>query len=176
MRRFAQFEYRTLESWSRSRRVIGKAEVTSLGANPRFVVTNLPERGFQEERDPERFEPGRLYEQMYCARGEMENILKQQTLDLRADRMSTHYLESNQLRLWMASFAYLLVERMRALTLHGTALARATVGTIRAKLFKVAATVRVSVRRVYVQLSSAYPMRDLFALCQQRLMTLAPDP
>lgn len=175
VRRFAEFAYQTLTSWSRSRRVIGKAEVTSQGANPRFVVTNLPARGFKGDRDRQRFQPDRLYEEGYCARGEMENILKQQTLDLRADRLSTHYLESNQLRLWLASLAYLLVERLRARTLGGTVLASATVGTIREKLFKVAAAVRVSVRRVYVQLSSAYPLRELFELCQRRLMALVPD-
>ena len=155
--------------------MIGKAEVSSQGANPRFVATSLPAHGFKDERDRQRFQPDRLYEELYCARGEMENILKQQTLDLRADRLSTHYLESNQLRLWLASLAYLLVERLRARTLVGTALAAATVGTIRAKLFKVAAAVQVSVRRVYVQLSSAYPLRNLFGLCQRRLMALAPD-
>jgi hypothetical protein len=175
VRRFTEFEYQTRKSWSRARRVIGKAEVSSQGDNPRFVVTNLPIRGFKDQRDRQRFQPQRLYEELYCGRGEMENILKQQTLDLRADRMSTHYLASNQLRLWLASFAYLLVERLRARTLGGTALAAATVGTIREKLFKVAAAVRVSVRRVYVQLSSAYPLRELFALCQRRLMALAPD-
>lgn len=175
VRRFCEWEYRTLKSWSRSRRVIGKAEVSSQGDNPRFVVTSLPAKGFKGETDRQRFQPDRLYEEMYCARGDMENILKQQTLDLRADRLSTHYLESNQLRLWLASLAYLLVERLRARTLGGTALAAATVGTIRQKLFKVAAAVRVSVRRVYVQLSSAYPLRDLFGLCQRRLLALAPD-
>lgn len=175
VRRFTEFTYQTLKSWSRARRVIGKAEVSSQGDNPRFVVTNLPARGFKGDRDRQRFQPDRLYEEGYCARGEMENILKQQTLDLRADRLSTHYLASNQLRLWLASFAYLLVERLRARTLGGTALATATVGTIREKLFKVAAVVRVSVRRVYVQLSSAYPLRELFGLCHRRLMALAPD-
>jgi hypothetical protein len=175
VRRFTEFDYQTLKSWSRSRRVIGKAEVMPQGINPRFVVTNLPAHGFQGERDPQRFQADRLYEEMYCARGQMENILKQQTLDLQADRLSTHYLESNQLRLWLASFAYVLVERLRARTLGGTALAAATVGTIRQKLFKVAAAVRVSVRRVYVQLSSAYPLRDLFGLCQRRLRALAAD-
>ena len=175
VRRFTEFDYQTLKSWSRARRVIGKAEVSSQGANPRFVVTSLPAEGFPDEPDRQRFQPDRLYEELYCARGEMENILKQQTLDLQADRLSTHYLQSNQLRLWLASFAYLLVERLRARTLAGTALAAATVGTIREKLFKVAAAVRISVRRVYVQLSSAYPLRELFALCQRRLMALAPD-
>ena len=94
-------------------------------------------------------------------------MLKQQTLDLRADRMSTHYLASNQLRLWLATLAYLLLERMRSLGLAGTELAHATVGSVRLKLLKVAGQVRVSVRRVYVQLSSAYPLQALFRLCHR---------
>jgi len=166
---FTEFEYQTKTSWSRARRVIGKAEVMSGGDNPRFVVTNLPEGGFADDHDPERFTPERLYEGFYCPRGEMENVLKQQVLDLHADRMSTHYLASNQLRLWLATFAYLLLERVRTIGCHGTELARATAGSIRLKLLKVAAQVKVSVRRVYVQLSSAYPCPGLFGLCQQRL-------
>jgi hypothetical protein len=165
VREFCQFEYQTLKSWSRKRRVIGKAEVTAEGANPRFVVTNLPEKGF----DQGKLGPQRVYEEIYCARGYMENVLKQQTLDLEADRMSTHYLSSNQLRLWLATFGYMLIERLRALTLQGTDLARATAGTIRVKLFKVAAAVKVSVRRVFVQMSSAFPMQALFTLCLKRL-------
>jgi hypothetical protein len=96
-REFKDLEYRTRQSWSRSRRVVGKAEVMSSGDNPRFIVTNLPREGFRGE-DRERFGAARLYEELYCARGDMENQLKQQVLDLRADRMSTHYLASNQLR------------------------------------------------------------------------------
>ncbi|MBU6411275.1 MAG: IS1380 family transposase [Verrucomicrobia bacterium] len=174
VREFAEFEYRTVKSWSRSRRVIGKAEVTAQGPNPRFVVTNLPGGGFDDDEDSTRFTPDRLYEELYCARGEMENVLKQQVLDLSADRMSTHYLASNQLRLWLAAFAYLVLERMRTLGLAGTELARATAGSVRLRLLKVAAQVRVSVRRVYVQLSSAYPLRQLFRLCHERLMALPP--
>jgi len=174
VRVFAEFEYRTQSSWSRSRRVVGKAEVMAAGDNPRFVVTNLPAEGFKGEEDRERFVPQRLYEELYCARGEMENVLKQQVLDLRADRLSTHHLASNQLRLWLATFGYLLLERVRTLGLAGTELGRATVGSVRLKLLKVAAQVRVSVRRVYVQLSSAYPWQELFRLCQRRLMRLAP--
>src|SRR5207247_8320522 len=109
---------------------------------------------------------------LYCARGEMENMLKQQVLDLEADRMSSHHLASNQLRLWFATFAYLLLERVRALGLAGTELANATVGSVRLKLLKVAAQVRVSVRRVYVQLSSASAWQQLYRLCQHRLMQL----
>lgn len=174
-RAFAEFDYQTKTSWSRKRRVIGKAEVMAGGDNPRFVVTNLPKKGFADEQDRERFTAARLYEQLYCARGEMENVLKQQVLDLQADRMSTHYMASNQLRLWLSAFAYLLMERVRTLGCQGTELARATAGTLRLKLLKVAAQVKVSVRRVYVQLSSAYPLQKLFALCQKRLSALA-DP
>jgi hypothetical protein len=174
-RAFSEFEYRTHQSWSRARRVIGKAEVMAEGDNPRFVVTNLPVSGFKGDKDRGRFVPQRLYEELYCGRGEMENVLKQQTLDLQADRMSTHHLASNQLRLWLAAFAYLLLERLRALGLAGTELAQATTGSVRLKLLKVAAQVRVSVRRVYVQLSSAYPWQRLFGLSHQRLMAAALD-
>jgi hypothetical protein len=172
VRTFAEFDYQTVKSWTRTRRVIGKAEVMAAGDNPRFIVTNLPAGGFKEE-DRSPFSPARLYEELYCGRGEMENVLKQQTLDLEADRMSTHYLASNQLRLWFAALAYLLLERARTLGLCGTELARATVGNIRLKLLKVAAQVTVSVRRIYVQLSSAYALRELFALCHRRLMALS---
>lgn len=174
VRVFAEFEYQTQKSWSRARRVVGKAEVMAAGDNPRFVVSNLPVEGFKGEEDRERFVPQRLYEELYCARGDMENQLKQQVLDLRADRLSTHHLASNQLRLWLATFGYLLLERVRTLGLAGTELGRATVGSVRLKLLKVAAQVRVSVRRVYVQLSSAYPWQELFRLCHRRLTRLAP--
>jgi Transposase DDE domain group 1 len=169
---FTEFAYQTLKSWHRARRVIGKAEVTAQGANPRFLVTNLPVEGFADDEDKTRFTPARLYEELYCARGEMENVLKQQVLDLHADRLSTHHLASNQLRLWLATFAYLLLERLRSWGLAGTDLARATAGSVRLKLLKVAGQVRVSVRRVYVQLSSAYPLADLFRLCHHRLRAL----
>lgn len=174
VRAFAEFEYQTGKSWSRIRRVVGKAEVMEAGDNPRFIVTNLPVQGFKKEPDRTRFYPARLYEELYCGRGQMENMLKQQVLDLEADRMSTHYLASNQLRLWLATLAYLLLERMRTWGLQGTELERSTVGSVRLKLLKVAAQVRLSVRRVYVQLSSAYPLQDLFRLCHRRLMALAP--
>jgi hypothetical protein len=174
VRVFTEFEYRTHESWSRPRRVIGKAEVMSGGENPRFVATNLSPKGFKGDQESRtRFTPQRLYEELYCARGDMENLLKQQVLDLQADRMSTHHLASNQFRLWEAAFGYLLMERLRTQGLAGTELERATAGSLRLKLLKVAAQVRVSVRRVYVQLSSAYPLQELFRLCHQRLMRLA---
>jgi hypothetical protein len=169
---FAEFEYQTKTSWSRKRRVIGKAEVMVGGDNPRFIVTSLPKEGFAEDEDRARLTPARLYEQLYCARGEMENVLKQQVLDLQADRMSTHHMASNQLRMWLSTFAYMLLERVRTIGCQGTELARATVGTLRLKLMKVAAQVKVSVRRVYVQLNSAFPLQKLFRLCQERLSAL----
>ncbi len=173
-RAFAEFEYQTVSgSWTRPRRVIGKAEVTAQGDNPRFVVTSLPAEGFEDDDQADRFIPANLYEVVYCARGEAENVLKQQVLDLQADRMSTHHLASNQLRLWLSAFAYLLLERVRTVGCRGTDLARATAGSIRLKLLKVAAQVKVSVRRVYVQLSTAYPLQNLFRLCQGRLCRLA---
>jgi hypothetical protein len=173
VREFTQFRYRTQKTWSRERRVIGKAEVMKEGENPRFVVTNLPVAGFADEQDKGRFGPAGLYEELYCARGDMENKLKQQVLDLNADRMSTHYLASNQFRLWEAMFAYSLLERLRTQGLSGTELERATAGSLRLKLLKIAAQVRISVRRVYVQMSSAFPLQEVFALCHRRLMALA---
>ncbi len=172
-REFTEFEYQTKTSWSRPRRVVGKAEVMEAGRNPRFIVTSLPAGGFKAEPDSkDRFGTQDMYEKIYCARGNMENILKQQTLDLNADRMSTHHLAGNQLRLWLATLAYLMLERMRALCLHGTELAVATAGTIRLKLLKVAATVRISVRRVHVQYCSAFPLQAVFRLAQRRLAGL----
>jgi hypothetical protein len=148
VREFIEFPYQTRKSWSRERRVIGKAEVMRAGDNPRFVVTSLPAEGFADDAEPTRFTPARLHEECYCARGDMENQLKQQVLDLRADRLSTHHLGSNQLRLWLSTLAYLLLERMRAVGLAGTELAPATAGSLRLKRLKVAAQVRISVRRV----------------------------
>jgi hypothetical protein len=163
-REFQDLTYRTRTSWSRERRVVAKAEVMAAGDNPRFIVTNLPAGGFRGEAH-ERFTAAALYETFYCARGEMENVLKQQVLDLPGDRMSTHDLESNQLRLWLATLAYLLLERLRSVHLRGSELARATVGTIRLRLLKVAAVVTVSVRRVRVQMNSAFPLQALFRHC-----------
>ena len=160
-REFKELEYQTHKTWSRARRVVAKAEVMAAGDNPRFVVTNLPRDGFRGE-DQTRFTAAPLYEGFYCARGDMENGLKQQVLDLPGDRMSAHDLAGNQLRLWLATLAYLLLDRLRTLYLRGSDLARATVGTIRLRLLKVAASVTVSVRRVYVQFSSAFPRQALF--------------
>ena len=132
----------------------------------------LPAQGFKGEHDRGRFQPARLYEEVYCARGNLENQLKQPTLDLAADRLSTHFLASNQLRLWLATLGCLLLERLRTLGLSGTDWAKLTAGSVRVKLLKAAARVRVSVRRVYVQLNTAYPWPEQFARCHRRLMAL----
>jgi hypothetical protein len=135
-RAFAEFSYQTGKSWSRERRVAGKAEVTAQGHNPRFVMTNLPATGFQDEaQSAERLAARSLDENVYGERGNMENVLKQQVLDLQADRMSTQGLATDQPRLRLATFANLLLERIRALGLHGTELANATAGTIRLESF-----------------------------------------
>jgi hypothetical protein len=177
-RDFAEFEYRTLESWSCARRVIAKAEVLHDKDNPRFIVTNLPAKGFPQEpaSDRERFAAQACYEELYCARGNMENQIKQQYLDLHGDRTSSHWMASNQLRLWFSTFALLLLERLRTLALRGTALAHATAGTIRTRLLKVAAHVTVSTRRVYVRLASAFPLKSVFIHAQQALAGLVLEP
>jgi len=157
---YHDFDYKTLDTWSRERRVIGKAERLSDKDNPRFIVTSLKHHG--EE----------LYEQIYCARGEMENRIKEQQQDLFADRLSSASLAANQLRLWLSALAYQLVERLRRWALKGTELAQATVGTIRLKLFKLAARVELSVRRMRVRLSESCPSRALFAHVWGRLRSL----
>src|SRR6516162_5016039 len=150
---FADFPYRTRKSWSRSRRVVAKAEYLEKGENPRFVVTSLP---------AESWEAAALYEKTYCARGEMENRIKEQ-LSLFADRMSTESLRANQLRLYFSSLAYVLIHALRRLALAGTEWAQAQVHTIRLRLLKIAAEVRLSVRRIWVSFSNAYPWKNIFA-------------
>ncbi len=140
-----------------------------MGDNPRFVVTNLPAAGFPQDEEPDRFAPASLYEAFYCARGEMANVLKQPTLDWAADRLSTHWQASNQLRLWLATLAYLRLDRVRAIGCAGTALARATAGSVRLRLLKVVAVVRVSGRQVWVQLSRARAWQETYRMCQRRL-------
>jgi hypothetical protein len=136
---FRDFTWSTKDSWSRRRRVVAKAEWTIQGANPRFVVTSLK---------PKSWAARALYEDLYCARGDMENRIKECQLDLYADRTSAHTMRANQLRLWFSSFAYLLICALRRLGLAHTRLAEATCGTIRLKLLKIGALVRVSVRRI----------------------------
>jgi hypothetical protein len=155
-RRFKEFRWSTLKTWRQRRRVIGKAEWTGGEANPRFIVTSLTAaEGYGEAKA--------LYEKTYCARGEMENRIKECQADLFADRTSTATLQANQLRLWMASMAYVLVESIRRLALAMTPLAQATCGTIRRKLFKIGALVTISVRRIKIACASACPYKTIFA-------------
>ena len=172
-RSFTQFEYSTLNSWSRKRRVIGKAEILPKGDNPRFIVTNLPEDGWGDPVQAVRLEPAALYEKFYCARGDMENRIKEQQLDLFSDRTSTHWMASNQLRLWFSAFAHLIMSRLQAEVLRGTQLANASIGQVRLRLFKIAARLKVSVRRIHIELCSAYPLQDLFSLVHKRLCSLS---
>lgn len=169
-RDFAELEHQT-RSWSRSRRVIGKAEVTGGQDNPRFIVTNLPREGTRPT-DAQRFWPRACYEQLYCGRGTMENCIKEQQLGLFGDRLSTHWLAANQLRLWFSTFAQWLIERFCTIGLAGTTLAQATAETIRTRLFKVGAVISVSVRRVHVQLASSFPLQELFYEVWRRFRAL----
>ena len=150
-RRFRDFRYRTRNSWACERRVIGKAEVLPGKSNPRFVVTNLPTN---------RAGAKRLYEQLYCIRGEMENRIKEQQLGLFADRTSTATMRANQLRLYFSSFAYVLMHGLRRLGLQGTEYAKAQCTTIRSKLLKIGARIRITVHKVWLSFSSAYPYAD----------------
>lgn len=162
---FKDFVYRTKKSWSRQRRVVGKAEHLSKGANPRFIVTSL---------SSERWNAQELYERLYCARGEMENRIKEQQLCLFADRTSTHHLSSNQVRLWFSSVAYVLLNELRRLGLAGTDLAQARCDTIRTKLLKIGAQVKVTVRRVWVHLASSSPYAALFTQVLGHLRASGP--
>jgi Transposase DDE domain group 1 len=166
-RRFKEFRYATLNSWSRDRRVVGKAEHLAKGPNPRFIVTSLP---------PSAMDGQTLYERVYCARGEMENRIKEQQLDLFADRTSAATMRANQLRLWFASFAYVLLEALRRIGLRHTQFQDATCGTIRLKLLKLGAKVTVSVRRIKVAIASACPYRTEFALAHLRLARCTGPP
>jgi hypothetical protein len=156
---FTEFVYETHDSWSCARRVVAKAEHLSKGENPRFVVTSL---------DAAYLPVQPLYEQLYCGRGEMENRIKEQ-FSLFSDRTSTAYLRSNQLRLYLSSIGYLLLEAFRRWGLNGTAMARAQCQTIRLKLLKIGALVRVTVRKAWVSFSSGYPDQALFARVFQQL-------
>ena len=160
VRRFKGFQYRTRNSWSRRRRVIGKAEHLAKGANPRFIVTSLKRKVIDAKT---------LYERVYCARGEMENRIKEQQLDLFADRTSTASMAANQLRLWFSSFAYVLMAALRRIGLQHTELEAATCGTIRLKLLKIGARVTVSVRRIKIAMASACPYQAVFGLAHARL-------
>jgi hypothetical protein len=163
-RSFKEFQWTTRRSWSRKRRVVGKAEFTKDEANPRFVVTSL-----------ERAEckPRYLYEKLYCARGEMENRIKECQLDLYADRTSTATMRANQLRLWLASFAYILLCAVRRIGLPDTEFVKATCGSIRLKLLKIGALVRISVRRIKIAMASSCPAAEVWGRAATRLNTAA---
>jgi Transposase DDE domain group 1 len=150
---FTEFRYRTRESWSRARRVIAKAEYLDKGENPRFVITSLR---------PEQMEARPLYEDFYCARGDMENRIKEQQLALFADRTSTSWMRSNQIRLYFSSIAYCLMQALRRLGLAGTEMAKAQCQTIRLRLLKIGAQVRLTVRKVWISLAAGHPAAGLF--------------
>ena len=162
---FKDFTYQTLDSWSRSRRVIGKAEHLAKGANPRFVVTSLSAGEFDAQS---------LYEDEYCARGDMENRIKEQQLCLFADRTSAATMRANELRLWFSSVAYTLMTALRRLGLEGTDLSQAQCDTIRLKLLKIGAKILVTVRKVWVSLTESCPYRRIFAQVCQNLVAATP--
>jgi len=162
---FKDFTYQTLKSWSRARRVIGKAEHLAKGSNPRFVVTSLPSNAFDARS---------LYEDEYCARGDMENRIKEQQLCLFADRTSAATMRANELRLWFSSVAYTLMAALRRLGLQGTVMAKARCDTIRLKLLKIGAQIRVTVRKVWVALAEGCPYQHLFRQVHDHLVRLKP--
>ncbi len=164
---FKDFHYRTRKSWSRERRIIGKAEHLAKGPNPRFVVTSLSAK---------RVDAKTLYEDNYCARGEMENRIKEQQLYLYADRTSTHCMRSNQLRLLFSTMAYVLHVALREFGLADTEIPRAQAGTIRTKLLKIGGRIRVSVRRVWISISESYPHQRLFERILENIRRQSPLP
>jgi len=164
---FKDFTYRTLGSWSRSRRVVGKAEYIKKGENPRFIVSSLSSGTIAAAP---------LYEEVYCARGEMENRIKEQQLYLFADRTSCATMRANQLRLWFSSLAYVMMQMLRDVGLEGTDLERAQCDTIRLKVLKIGAQIRVTFRKVWIALAESYPWRTLFAQIWANLRRLPPRP
>ena len=161
-RLFKEFVYQTRESWSRARRVVAKAEHLEKGENPRFVVTSLRREEWPAQA---------LYEEHYCARGDMENRIKEQLM-LFSDRTSTHYLRSNQLRLYFSSIAYVLLQMLRRLGLEGTELAKAQCSSIRLKLLKIGALIRITVRKVWISLAGGYPYVTLFQQVYEKLCAM----
>jgi len=163
-RRFKELTWSTRKSWSRRRRVVAKAEWTQGEANPRFIVTSLTAADGDGRR---------LYEEVYCARGEMENRIKECQLDLFADRTSAATMKANQLRLWLASMAYVMLDGLRRIALPGTELAAASCSTIRRKLFKIGALVTISVRRIKFAMASGCPYKAAFATAHHALCAAA---
>jgi len=164
-RLFVDLSYRTRQSWSRRRRVVAKAEYTSKGENPRFVVTSL---------EAEQMDAQSLYEDFYCARGEMENRIKEQQLGLFADRTSTALMRSNQIRLYFSGIAYCLMQALRELGLTGTEMAKAQCQTIRLRLLKIGARVRITARKIWISMASGHPAQSLFAQVCAKLERLEP--
>ena len=164
---FKDFEYQTLKTWSRKRRVVGKAEYISGKHNPRFIVTSLSQAEFAAAA---------LYEKEYCARGEMENRIKEQQLYLFADRTSAETMRANQLRLWFSSLAYTLLAALRRIGLAGTEMEGSRCDSIRVKLLKIGARVRVTVRKIWLSMSEAYPLRELFTCIMAKIQRLPTPP
>lgn len=162
---FKDFCYQTLKSWTRERRLVGKAEYLVKGANPRFVVTSINKKQMNART---------LYEQLYCGRGDMENRIKEQQLWLFADRTSAGKMRANQLRLYFSSVAYMLMHALRRLGLRGTQMAKAQCNTIRLKLLKIGAQIRITVRKVWVSLAGGYPYIELFYQVYRNLRAHAP--
>lgn len=155
--------YKTQKSWSRSRRVVTKVSYGAHGSQMRHVVTSLP---------ASKIPPSLLYTKKYCPRGEMENRIKEQQLDLFSDRTSTQTFDSNQLRLWLSSMAYVLVQAFRQNCLSRTSLAKATVGTIRLSLLKLGARITISCRRILIAIATACPYQDILAIAYSRISTI----
>ncbi|MCC5620790.1 transposase, partial [Nostoc sp. CHAB 5715] len=160
---YKSLDYKTRESWSRSRRVVSKVEYGAKGNNIRFIVTSLTTK---------KVPPAQLYTQKYCKRGEMENRFKEQQLELFSDRTSTHTFAGNQLRLWFSSIAYVLMNAFRQQCLAKTELQNAQVGTIRTKLLKLGALITVSPRRILIAITSSCPYKHIFATAYRCLKML----
>ena len=163
---FKDFRYRTLDSWRCERRVVGKAEHLAKGANPRFVVTSLT---------PQAVPAQTLYEEEYCGRGDMENRIKEQQLTLFADRVSCSTMRANQVRLCLATVAYVVMRALRQFGLADTDMAQAQCGTMRVRLLKIGAVIRVTVRKVWLAFSEAYPWQELFGQVCAKLRALWPE-
>jgi len=164
-RTFRSFYYKPLKNWDYKRYVVGKAEHLPRKSNPRFIVTNLLDQ---------KFTPKELYEEVYCARGDMENRIKEQQLCLFSDRMSSSVMRANQLRCWFSGVAYMLMTHIRRVALKGTKLAKAQCSTIRNKLLKIGAIVKVSVRRVYVSIASSFPLKEVFLEAKTHMENWVP--
>jgi hypothetical protein len=160
---YCSLDYKTLKSWSCHRRVVSKVEYSESGVSTRFVVTSLPTKLVP---------PGRLYTQKYCPRGDMENRLKEQKLELKSDRTSTHTFAGNQLRLWFSSIAYIMINALREQCLTTSELQNATVGTIRTKLLKLGAVITVNSRCILIAISRACPYKNIFATAYSYLSRL----